>query len=95
MIILPATFVADFHDEALVRRMPYRRLGGTGLDISALSLGGGTYGGVYGETVNPATVNQLVETAIRSGVNYIDTSYWYGQGKSEERLGEVCTASFE
>ena len=30
-----------------------------------------------------------METAIRSGINFIDTSPFYGDGKSEEVLGEA------
>jgi L-galactose dehydrogenase len=32
---------------------------------------------------------QAIQQAIRSGINYIDTAYWYGQGKSEEILGRA------
>ncbi len=39
--------------------------------------------------MNQDTVNDQVEKALKSGINYIDTSPWYGQGKSEERLGEA------
>jgi len=30
-----------------------------------------------------------VQEAIRSGINYIDTAPFYGQGKSEELLGQA------
>lgn len=30
-----------------------------------------------------------IKTAIKSGINYIDTAPWYGQGKSEEILGKA------
>ena len=33
------------------------------------------------------TVNEIVLKAVQSGINFIDTSPWYGQGVSEERLG--------
>ena len=29
----------------------------------------------------------MVLKAVQSGINFIDTSPWYGQGVSEERLG--------
>ena len=87
--MLPSTYVADFHNEAAVCRMPYRRLGRTGLDISLLSLGGSPFGDMYNNMDNQSTINQIVTTAVQNGVNFIDTSYWYGQGLSEERLGEV------
>lgn len=31
---------------------------------------------------------KTVDTALRSGINYIDTAPWYGHGTSEEILGE-------
>ena len=34
---------------------------------------------------------QCVETGIKSGINFIDTSPFYGDGKSEEVLGETLT----
>ena len=33
------------------------------------------------------TVNKMVSKAIRSGINFIDTSPWYGAGVSEKRIG--------
>lgn len=36
--------------------------------------------------------NEAIKTihkALKSGINYIDTAPWYGQGKSEELLGEA------
>merc|ERR1711936_238074 len=32
---------------------------------------------------------QCIETGIRSGINYIDTAPFYGEGKSEEVLGQA------
>ena len=34
---------------------------------------------------------QTIETAVRAGLNYVDTSPFYGEGKSEEVLGMVTT----
>ena len=30
-----------------------------------------------------------METALKSGINYIDTAPFYGEGKSEEVLGQA------
>lgn len=30
---------------------------------------------------------RTIQQAIRSGINYIDTAPWYGQGRSEEIIG--------
>lgn len=32
---------------------------------------------------------KTVEFAVKSGINFIDISPWYGNGKAEENLGEV------
>ena len=35
--------------------------------------------------------HQTIESAVRAGLNYVDTSPFYGEGKSEEVLGMVST----
>lgn len=43
---------------------------------------------MYGE-MSQETANDIVEIALKGGVNYIDTAPWYGQGKSEMVLGKA------
>jgi len=85
---LPPTYVEGWHDRAAVERMKYSPLGGTGMVVSILGLGGSALGGCYGEVEEVAAVRS-VHLALKSGVNYIDTAVWYGQGKSEELLGKA------
>ena len=33
--------------------------------------------------------HQTIESAVRAGLNYVDTSPFYGEGKSEEVLGTM------
>lgn len=68
--------------------MEYRKLGRTGLQVSVLSQGGAAIGQQYGP-VSVAEVAACVHAAVDAGVNLIDTSAYYGRGKSEEILGEV------
>ena len=68
--------------------MQYRPLGKTGLSVSVLSQGGAAIGQQYGP-VSVAEAADCVHAAIDAGVNLIDTSAYYGKGKSEEILGEV------
>jgi len=63
-------------------------LGRTGLSVSKLTLGGAAIGRQYGP-VAPAEVQALVECALNAGVNLIDTSAYYGEGESEQLLGDV------
>ncbi|KAM8704126.1 hypothetical protein ACLKA7_008695 [Drosophila subpalustris] len=86
---LPATFVKGFHNEDLVRRMEYRKLGGTGLKVSALSLGGATLSALYDKKYDIDEGIKTVQEAIKSGINYIDTAPFYGQGESERLLGQA------
>ena len=52
------------------------------LEITSIFFLGNVYGNITQETVN-----EMVLKAVQSGINFIDTSPWYGQGVSEERLG--------
>lgn len=53
-----------------------------------LFLGGAALGGFFGRISDEAGI-QLVEYAIKHGINFIDTAPWYGHGKSEAVLGKV------
>jgi L-galactose dehydrogenase len=70
--------------------MQYRPLGKTGLSVSVLSQGGAAIGQQYGP-VTLAEAADCVHAAIDAGVNLIDTSAYYGKGKSEEMLGEILS----
>src|SRR5260221_8221831 len=68
--------------------MLYRKLGRTGLDVSVLSQGGAAFGQQYGP-ISLGDAADCVHAAIDAGINLIDTSAYYGKGRSEEILGEV------
>uniref|UniRef100_A0A0K0DNV8 Aldo_ket_red domain-containing protein n=1 Tax=Angiostrongylus cantonensis TaxID=6313 RepID=A0A0K0DNV8_ANGCA len=86
---LPPTFVARFHDEAAVRRMQYRRLGQTEMIVSKISFGSAPISGMFGNVDD--SITQIVEAALRNGINFIDTAYWYGHARSESILGKVLS----
>lgn len=66
--------------------MKYRRLGGSGLKVSEISLGSWlTYGG-YVERDNAV---KAIETAYDLGVNFFDTANVYEKGAAEKVLGET------
>jgi aryl-alcohol dehydrogenase-like predicted oxidoreductase len=74
--------------------MDYRQLGGSGLKVSALSLGTATFGGgseffrAWGSTqVEEAT--RLIDIALEAGVNLFDTADVYSKGMSEDILGQA------
>jgi L-galactose dehydrogenase len=68
--------------------MEYRRLGGTGLSVSALSFGASSLGGVFREVTESECI-RTVHLSLEQGINYIDTSPFYGLTKSETMLGKA------
>eukprot|EP00118_Oscarella_pearsei_P025616 m.308477 g.308477 ORF g.308477 m.308477 type:complete len:357 (+) comp44070_c0_seq1:66-1136(+) len=85
---LPPTFVEGFHELSAVQRMKYRPVGRTGMMMSIIGLGASPLGNVY-RTTNDDEAVEVVRTAIKKGINYIDTAVWYGHGRSEEVLGKA------
>ncbi len=73
--------------------LPLRPLGNTGLNISAISLGGAQLGQQYGP-LSQQQANELVHVAIERGVTFIDTSAYYGHGASETILGEALSGGW-
>ena len=71
--------------------MRYTELGGTGLRVSALGLGAMRLPHEDGDpsAIRREEAAEMVEEALRLGVNYIDTAYPYHGGESESFLGEV------
>jgi voltage-dependent potassium channel beta subunit len=71
-----------FHKE-----MTYRRVGKSGLKLSALSLGGWT---TYGASVKAEdTVRGILRAAYGAGVNFFDISDIYEKGEAERAMGKV------
>jgi len=68
--------------------MEYRQIGRTDLNVSVLGFGGSSIGGEFGE-VDIAEAERAVHAAIDHGINYFDTSPYYGRTLSESRLGEA------
>jgi aryl-alcohol dehydrogenase-like predicted oxidoreductase len=80
--------------------MEYRLLGGSGLKVSALSLGTATFGGSneffkgFGSTeVDEA--RRLVDICLEAGVNLFDSANGYSDGHSEEILGKALAGNRE
>uniref|UniRef100_A0A182X5Q5 PABS domain-containing protein n=1 Tax=Anopheles quadriannulatus TaxID=34691 RepID=A0A182X5Q5_ANOQN len=71
--------------------MEYLPLGRTGLKVSKVSFGTGTFSQLYGN-LDEAKALEAVKHAVQRGINYIDTAPYYGQGRSEEVLGRALRA---
>lgn len=67
--------------------MIYRKLGGTGLEVSALGFGGWGIGGWKG--TEDAESIKSIELAMDLGVNFFDSALGYGNGHSEALIGQV------
>jgi len=72
--------------------MKYKILGNTGLLVSELCFGTMTFGGKgFWEnigTLQQQEVNLILQKAIESGINFIDTANIYSFGESEKLLGQ-------
>jgi len=71
--------------------MEYRTLGRTGLRVSSLGFGCGNVGGLIIRGT-PAERERAVARAMELGINYFDTAPVYGDGQSEQNLGQVLRA---
>ena len=66
--------------------VPYRTLGRTGEKVSLIGVGGYHLGK---QDVSEDEAVRIVRTAIDNGVNFIDNSWDYNNGVSEQRLGKA------
>ena len=68
------------------RDMPYRDLGSTGEQVSAVGLGGWHLGS---PSVEESLAIRIIRTAIDGGINFLDNSWDYNDGESERRMGKA------
>ncbi len=66
--------------------MEYRRLGKSGLQVSALSFGTWI---TFGKQIEDKTADNLLSTAYEAGVNFFDNAEIYAAGKSELVMGKI------
>ena len=66
--------------------MEYRRLGNSGLQVSALSLGSWV---TFGSQITDDVAEKLMHTAYEAGVNFFDNAEVYASGKSEIVMGNI------
>jgi len=71
----------------------YRRLGGTGLELSSVGLGCGNFGGIgsapelFGQGEGETEAFAIMDRAEAAGINFFDTAASYGGGRSESWIG--------
>jgi voltage-dependent potassium channel beta subunit len=66
--------------------MEYRRLGKSGLQVSALSFGSWL---TFGKQIGDTTAEDLMTVAYDNGINFFDNAEIYARGKSEIVMGEI------
>jgi voltage-dependent potassium channel beta subunit len=66
--------------------MIYRRLGRTGLQVSALSFGSWV---TFGNTLGRGDARRLITQAFDAGINFFDNAENYAKGESERIMGDV------
>lgn len=66
--------------------MEYRRLGKSGLQVSALSFGSWL---TFGKQITDSVASKLMATAYDNGVNFFDNAEIYARGKSEIVMGKI------
>lgn len=66
--------------------MEYRRLGKSGLQVSALSFGSWI---TFGKQIENNTADELMSIAYEHGVNFFDNAEIYAAGKSEIVMGNI------
>src|SRR5262245_38438307 len=69
--------------------MQTRKLGNSGLEVSALGLGCMSMSSGYGPAGDKHEMISLIRTAVERGVNFFDTAEAYGPFINEELVGEA------
>ncbi|RMF08567.1 MAG: aldo/keto reductase [Candidatus Neomarinimicrobiota bacterium] len=69
--------------------MEYRRLGSSGLKVSALSFGAWV---TFGQQIGEEVAAECMEAAYDAGVNFFDNAEVYAQGEAEIIMGRILKA---
>ena len=66
------------------------QIGKSQVYVRSLGLGANAIGGHnLFPNLDEEEGKEIVRTALRNGINLIDTAYIYGEGRSEELIGDV------
>lgn len=66
--------------------MEYRRMGRSGLQLSALSLGSWV---TFGKQIDEAKADHIMSVAYEAGINFFDNAEVYSRGESEKLMGKI------
>ena len=82
---IAATSFAKGSKETEGSQVPKKALGKTGLEVSALGIGGFH----LGTAKDQAEASEIVARAMDAGVNFFDNAWEYHEGESENRMGQA------
>ena len=72
-----------------MKTLQKRKLGNSGLEVSAIGLGCMGMSWSYGEAKDKAEMINLIRSAVEQGVTFFDTAEVYGPYTNEELVGEA------
>jgi aryl-alcohol dehydrogenase-like predicted oxidoreductase len=72
--------------------MNYRQLGHSGVRVSVIGLGTNRFGS---PALPQEGINSIIDAALELGINLIDTSNSYQEGRSEEMLGQALKGRWD
>ena len=75
--------------------MKYRKLGGTGLEVSVIGIGADQFSGEWEKQFNQNEVNKILNKARQLGINFLDTAECYGDHLSESFIGNAIKGNRE
>lgn len=73
--------------------MKKRNLGNNGFKISEVGLGCWQIGGNWGNEIEKKKAFEILSEAVNNGITFFDTADVYGDGRSEELIGEFLKNS--
>jgi len=74
--------------------MNYRKFSNTGWNISEIGLGCWAIGSEWGD-VTQEDAREVLKTSLDKGINFFDTADVYGDGRSEQFVGELLKSTSE
>jgi len=74
--------------------MQYRKFSNLGWDVSEIGLGCWAIGSEWGN-VSAEDAREVLKTSLDKGINFFDTADVYGDGRSEEFVGELINSTSE
>jgi len=74
--------------------MKFRKFSNIGWQVSEIGLGCWAIGSEWGD-VSKEDANEVLKTSLDNGVNFFDTADVYGDGRSEQFIGELLKSTSE